>query len=291
MIEHVSDFVGTLQDFSRLLTTEGKVKLIVPDKRYEMDYFREVSSIGNIISTHLEKNGSGGAFNTIGHITDALMNTGYVKGLGTHFPNAGFLYRDAFELGDKDKTIYKLVKLMQDGGREDFYGHVWTFTPQSFSILIYQLNILGLIDLYMDSLWIEENSIEFYVILKKGQLTYQQEEMKALYLKRKMEEIEAIEGWYTIQRMQEEKKCILIYGTGEYSQIVTRQLEILGIELEGYIVSDGYRTSEEVDGKHVYELSELNHVDDVMVLLGVGNGYRNEVKNNLEQKGISYHSI
>lgn len=48
VIEHVADLIEFLNDCSKLLKDNGKVKFIIPDKRYEFDYFKEETSIRNV---------------------------------------------------------------------------------------------------------------------------------------------------------------------------------------------------------------------------------------------------
>ena len=59
-----------------------------------------------------------------------------------------------------------------DGYDENSYVdlHNWTFTPKSFEILIYELNYLGYINFVVDTISKEPDSIEFFVILKRGKI-------------------------------------------------------------------------------------------------------------------------
>jgi SAM-dependent methyltransferase len=53
-IEHNPDLIGHLQTVERLLVPGGRYFVIVPDKRYCFDHFREVSTIADAIEAHEE---------------------------------------------------------------------------------------------------------------------------------------------------------------------------------------------------------------------------------------------
>lgn len=52
-IEHVPDMIGWLQDAAEILTANGKILLIVPDKRYTFDIARPCTTLGQFIENHL----------------------------------------------------------------------------------------------------------------------------------------------------------------------------------------------------------------------------------------------
>ena len=61
----------------------------------------------------------------------------------------------------------------------------------------------------------------------------------------------------SILRMFEEGKKIFIYGTSRIAQTCKRQLDYAGITFVGFVVSDGQKKAEAVDGKEVHYLGEV----------------------------------
>src|SRR5215471_17380815 len=52
VIEHSPDFIDFLDSAARLLTPTGIVILVIPDKRWCFDYFRPLTTTGDILSAH-----------------------------------------------------------------------------------------------------------------------------------------------------------------------------------------------------------------------------------------------
>ena len=52
LIEHTVDLIGFLQDCEALLGDEGRLALVIPDKRYCFDRFQPLSSVGGVIDAH-----------------------------------------------------------------------------------------------------------------------------------------------------------------------------------------------------------------------------------------------
>lgn len=81
---------------------------------------------------------------------------------------------------------------------------------------------------------------------------------------------------------------IYIYGTGNYGLRMTEMLADIGIDHEGYIVSDGYRKDVKWKGKPVYELSEvMPENDSIGILLAVDRKNQSEVLPMLKEKGMN----
>lgn len=80
---------------------------------------------------------------------------------------------------------------------------------------------------------------------------------------------------------------IYIYGAGNYGLRMTELLGDIGIDYEGYIVSDGHRKEQEWMGKPVYELSEIEHeAESAGILLALDRRNRSEVLPILGEKGF-----
>ncbi len=55
VIEHIPDLVAFFQDVARILRPDGRLALLVPDKRYTFDYYGELSTTGQLLDAHLER--------------------------------------------------------------------------------------------------------------------------------------------------------------------------------------------------------------------------------------------
>lgn len=160
VIEHTTDFIGFLRDCSSMLKSTGVLNLAVPDKRYTLDHFRMVTTLGKVIDDEASQNKNG----SIGTYMDYL-NYAVVRGQRTSWPkwtsllnrmpyafandfaHSGMIYR-----AEKDNLPYHDI-------------HRYVFTPASFELLIEDLNQMGLIDLDMQMV---HKSSEFIVSLHKG---------------------------------------------------------------------------------------------------------------------------
>lgn len=62
---------------------------------------------------------------------------------------------------------------------------------------------------------------------------------------------------------------IIVFGTGDYSSIVTDLLSKADVRIDGYMVSDGRRSIAEKDGKKVWEFSEISIDPTICIVAGV----------------------
>ncbi len=160
VIEHTTDFIGFLRDCSGMLKSTGVLNLAVPDKRYTLDHFRMVTTIGKVIDDEASPSKSG----SIGTYMDYL-NYAVVRGQRTSWPKWTSLlnwtpYAFAHSV-QRNGVTYRAEK--DDLPYHDIHRYV--FTPASFELLIEDLNEMGLIDLDLEMI---HQSSEFIVSLHKG---------------------------------------------------------------------------------------------------------------------------
>ena len=297
LIEHTTDIIAYLRDCSKLLKPDGTVRQIIPDKRYDFDCFREVTSIRTVIDTHL---GRGDAeVHSVGTVADHILHVCRCKKEwggtrpGTYIPNSVYLLDGealTFSSSYREEQIEELERLTGTFDEKRYIGcHSWVMTPKSFELMIYELNLLGYIDLVIDKIYTNRRSIEFWVDLKKGRIEKDDPKRRLeLCIDRKREELEACEDWIEAERLREvverERPDVYIFGTGGGISRAAACLDALGYGYEAHVVSDGRRTEEECNGHPVLELSELPEDKDFVILLGVEK-YRDEVEPVLKAKG------
>ena len=89
----------------------------------------------------------------------------------------------------------------------------------------------------------------------------------------------------TLRRFCKRYSKILVYGTGE----IARKYASLLQEVEAYVVSDGQKKFEKMNGKPVKYLSEIEVTDDYGVVLCINEDNQKQVIPLLEQRGIIHY--
>ena len=80
------------------------------------------------------------------------------------------------------------------------------------------------------------------------------------------------------------KGNLFLFGTGSRGHMLLNFLKGLDYEIDGFVVSDGYRTQQYIEGIPVYELSEINKDINIIVASSFA-----EVKENLINKNRPFY--
>jgi hypothetical protein len=158
-IEHTVDLVSFLQDCEALLTDDGRLALVVPDKRYCFDRFQPLSTVGDVVDAFHAVN----SFHTAGALLDHQAY-GCKRGESIAWSSA-----ETGPLGVQFPNMEGAAEVIAAGLSQDAYHdiHHWKFTPASFDLLIRDLAALGYHQLgVVGSAGTE--GFEFYVTLGKG---------------------------------------------------------------------------------------------------------------------------
>ena len=156
VVEHIPDLVSFFQDVERILAPTGRLGLVVPDKRFCFDHYGELTSTGQLLDAFAEKR----TRPTSGQVFDYFARTAQVNGAIAWGQVEGVVpdLRYDFEAGDEGRE--------RSLNGDDFGGeiHCWRFTPQSFRLIVAELNALGLTSLGIVA---EHDTvgIEFFVTL------------------------------------------------------------------------------------------------------------------------------
>lgn len=157
VIEHVPDLVGFFQQCEILLKPQGVFSVVIPDKRFCFDFFQPLTLTGSLLDAYAARRTRPSAGQVFDHFANASKrgesiawadNQGGADALVHHV-------RDAREnwLRAEKTTDYIDV-------------HCWRFTPESFELIIADLQMLGLVNLDIQSKF-PTNGCEFYVSLGK----------------------------------------------------------------------------------------------------------------------------
>ena len=158
-IEHQLNFIQHLRDVSKLLSSDGRYVIILPDKRYCFDHFITESSIADVIGQHVRDDKLHSLSSVIEHRALTCHNDSRRHWDGDH--------------GDRTinpEVIKHAIHEHEMSVKNNEYAdvHSLQFTPDSFQEIIYLLVKTNFIDLTVDRIYPTLNgSCEFTVILKK----------------------------------------------------------------------------------------------------------------------------
>jgi SAM-dependent methyltransferase len=158
VIEHVPCLVSFLRLCQDLLNEEGKLFLLVPDKRYCFDVFRPLTSLGLVLDAWFEKR----TRPSPSQVFDQIAYSGTCLGS----PNwSADTPRSYASNGDTAAAFDAYMAARSDDAYRDV--HCWTFVPSSFRLIVSELKVLGL-----TALGEVESSgtkgCEFYICLSKS---------------------------------------------------------------------------------------------------------------------------
>jgi hypothetical protein len=142
VIEHTTSLIDFVNECASLLVADGRIALVVPDKRFTFDRFRQRSPLGSIIDMHLDPR----PVHTVGTMADFALNAVNLEG------------RASWEFGHRGAytSVYGLDlvrKQVADAERQDSYidMHHWVFTPNHLRLLLADLEALGYIGVREES--------------------------------------------------------------------------------------------------------------------------------------------
>lgn len=159
-LEHMPDAIGFLQSCEQLIKSDGVIKLALPDKRCCFDLFSGLSTSGDMLSAHYNKDrvhGKRTSFNEVAYAVKNRGKTGWT--INESATELELMWPLDFAYG-----VFKRASANNDGEYFDF--HAWKFTPSSFSLIIEEICYLGIIGLSILDIS-ETIGHEFFVTLHK----------------------------------------------------------------------------------------------------------------------------
>lgn len=136
VIEHTTSLIDFLNECSSLLVADGCVSLVVPDKRFTFDRFRERSSLGRVIDLNLAPP----SVHSVGTMADFTMNAVKHRGTTSWKHGHGGDYSPVNQLDGVKQHLKRAAA-------QDSYidMHNWVFTPNHLRLLLDDLYALGYI--------------------------------------------------------------------------------------------------------------------------------------------------
>ena len=288
-IEHTIDIIGHFNDCSKMIKDDGIIKLIIPDKRYIFDCFRETVSTRSAIDAHtfLQSNHS------LGTILESRVRACFYKG-ETYIPNSIWRNIDELEWNwNEVEDFENHLSCIKENYSFDNYQdtHSWVMTPCSFELMVYELNVLGYIDLFVDKIITDSQCSQFYVELKKGKVGFNEQKEKELLLNYKLEKEEEKDRtenddlFYNM--IKQSNGSVYIYGAGDNAKIALEYAKKKGVRVVGYVVSNGHKDKETIYNLPIKEISEIEPYRNEFIVIGTTK-YREEVEKILQQKNFVY---
>lgn len=158
VVEHTPNLVSFLNECANLLKPEGVLSLVVPDKRFCFDMIRPLSTTGNVLQAHIEGRKK--------HIPSNIFDE---KAYACN--KNGEICWDVWDKSDFNfnHSLAEAYELFNKAKNESDYtdAHAWCFTPNSFRLIIQDLNELNLTQL-KESHFFDTEYCEFFFQLSKN---------------------------------------------------------------------------------------------------------------------------
>lgn len=157
VIEHAPDFIQFLKDWTAALSEDGRIYLLVPDKRYCFDFMNSVSDVAKVLSDHRQRR-TRHSYESLYRQSVCVGNGGDIAWGQSGVKNLKFLH------GDPNHIRQVAEGAMSSEAYVD--AHENYFTPISFLMLMDELQYLREVALDV-SVITRARGCEFLVVLQK----------------------------------------------------------------------------------------------------------------------------
>jgi SAM-dependent methyltransferase len=193
VLEHIPDPLGLLRSMEVLLAPRGVISLAIPDKRFCFDFFKPLSSVGELLEAHRAGATRHAARTAFDHKAYSISSGGEIAwGAG---PMGERVFLDSLE--DAQAVLDETWKSTDADPYVDF--HAWQFTPSSFELAILELGHLGEIEFAIRHA-VPTEGCEFYVTLERRAASARTEEELQ---QRRLELLER-----TLEEIAEQASCL-----------------------------------------------------------------------------------
>jgi SAM-dependent methyltransferase len=159
VIEHVPDVVTWLADVARSLVDDGRLVLVVPDRRYSFDARRPRTTVGQMLQAFEAKDQRPSVRAVYDHLSEAVSLSAHEAWIGVP-PTPDRRVHDR-------ELVRETVRNHRES-TEYIDCHVWLFTPREFVEQLAELSDLGLLDFVVEELVpTAPYDLEFYVTLRR----------------------------------------------------------------------------------------------------------------------------
>lgn len=163
VLEHIGDPIGWLIECTKILHDNGLIILVLPDRRFTFDRFRADTTTGELIANYHSK---------VTCPTPSQVFEYAARNVYCGPKDVLRLWRGECDesLGGNESQLREALRLEIDVTWNKTYvdAHCSTFTPYSFSLIIKELILLGLIPVEVVTIEpTRRREAEFFVVLRK----------------------------------------------------------------------------------------------------------------------------
>lgn len=159
VVEHLPDLVTFLRECEALLNEKGKLFLVIPDKHQCFDICAPLSTTGLLLDAYIQERRRP----TSGQIFDESAHAVFSNGNLTWGNN-----KKKLNLSKIHDLAFAKNRYKDSIEREDYVDvHCWRFMPESFELIIKELQSLELLGMIVAECTKTFGS-EFFVVLSKG---------------------------------------------------------------------------------------------------------------------------
>lgn len=159
VLEHVPNYLGFLHSAESLLKPAGSIRLALPDRRYCFDFFKPITTTGDVLEAYAEKRSRHSVatlWNQSAYSVRLSANVSWPPALTSRVGFAG-AFPSRATVDDK---------FLSTSNTEYLDCHAWHFTPAAFRLVQLELAQLGLSSWQVDTL--ETNGAEFLAVLHRA---------------------------------------------------------------------------------------------------------------------------
>jgi hypothetical protein len=164
VVEHLPDLVGLMLSAQSLLSPAGAISFAVPDKRYCFDFFKPITTTGDLLAAHaaakLPTGGIHSRRSAWNHLAYSVTVDNAIA-WGQH-PVSTPRFIHNFQDAEQAMAAWR-----DDGSQPYADYHAWQFTPSSFALIILELGMIGAIDWHIAE-QTEAEGCEFFALLRRG---------------------------------------------------------------------------------------------------------------------------
>lgn len=162
VFEHIPDPIGLLCSLEQVLRPSGVVSLVIPDKRFCFDFFRPLSTAGELLDAHARKAVRHSPKVVFDEVAYSIRADGETAFSSRRLHNINFVHPL-----EQAKALFDTHGVGEDAPYIDVHG--WVFTPSSFALAMLELSALHLIDFTVVRSFPSEGC-EFYVTMRRGRV-------------------------------------------------------------------------------------------------------------------------
>lgn len=164
VIEHFPDPIGFYLSSAKLLKSNGLISLAVPDKRTMFDFFKSVSTTGDLLSAYYERRTRHTGKAAFDNLAYNVTSRGEVAWTWREFDD--FAFASGAQSLEAAKTVFDVAVSNPDGAYVDYHNTI--YTPSSFELTILELGQLGIIPFEIAHTYPSEGC-EFFATLRKAE--------------------------------------------------------------------------------------------------------------------------